>query len=939
MTSEPISSAIRFLALSLLFAAGLGFAGGTSSAVGASPAEHPSLAQALSLHQSAEAKCLTDAQLDQAAAMLDSSDPFIAALAEWALAVKVGMDNDRGNIVWPPSTQPGAKNQPAWFAKYMAVAESQRTVFDQIRHAAARNILDKPDALRADIGDMLTRAQKTSERMRPQTKTSVDAALMAIKAATGAAVGETDADRLRALWLNARAGARTVALAQKDLNFDTILCATRFALHHKSNVCGTQYNWAYKPGGDLCALSNFESGAATVKPLLAGKLGAGHIHGLDLSFEGDRVVFGWASQPNWPPKDANGQPVDVCHHQNNYAFELSKLTEPLHLYELDLKSASVTQLTKHHFFNDLDPSYLPDDGIVFASDRSGNSPSCDGWENDILDTNIFKLTPGRKTIRRVTNQKDMDSHPHVLGDGRIGYLRWEYDERGFWPVHSFWVVNPDGTQTDALYKQHLWNPPSVRDVRSIPGSAKFIGILAGHHCQAVGSLALIDASKGINEAAGMEIIARGSGPQEPSPAANQAPAFNWTRVPNGGVPETPGYYHTPWALSESACLVSFGFGSKPQHSPPHGKTDYISNDAALYFVDVFGNKELLHRDPLLCVVSAMPLAPRPRPTVLPDRSDPAKNFATCIVTDVYDRTQLVRGSVKEIRIMESLPWPLTSKDGTGYFEGGSAMNFVSPGWTPVRVIGTVPVESDGSAHFKVPMAENAAVYFQALDSNGMELQRMRSSVSFAPGEVRSCTGCHETRNNAAPVSRAHVAKAALRAPSEPMPPPWGNKPMDYPSLIQPILDTRCVQCHAGSKPAGGLSLAGGNKRHHRLDLLSSYFSLQKLVPCSNQAMQDGKVTVPKQFGSHASKLPGILADEKHRTSGLTVEELRTLYTWMDANCPYSGKIINKRRGCEDGKPVVPQVLSADRGGNPGREDFKWHGVWDKPVEVPAIERQ
>ena len=405
-----------------------------------------------------------------------------------------------------------------------------------------------------------------------------------------------------------------------------------------------------------------------MKPLLAGKLGAGHIHGLDLSFEGDRVVFGWASQPNWPPRDANGQPVAVCHHQTNYAFELSKLTDPLHLYELDLKAASVTELTKHHFFNDLDPSYLPDDGIVFASDRSGNSPSCDGWENDILDTNIFKLTPGRMTIRRVTNQKDMDSHPHVLGDGRIGYLRWEYDERGFWPVHSFWVVNPDGTQDDAL-------------------------------------------------------------------------------------------------------------------------------------------------------------------------------------------------------------------------------------------------------------------------------QRMRSSVSFAPGEVRSCTGCHETRNNAAPVLRVHVAKAALRAPSEPIPPPWGNKPMDYPTLIQPILNARCIQCHAGDKPAGDLSLAAENKPHHRLDLLSSYISLKKLVSCSNQNMQDGKVTAPKQFGAHASKLPAILADEKHRTSGLTAEELRTLYTWMDANCPYSGQIINKRRGCEDGKPVVPKALKADWGGNPGREDFKWHGVWDQPEEVPAIERK
>jgi hypothetical protein len=64
-------------------------------------------------------------------------------------------------------------------------------------------------------------------------------------------------------------------------------------------------------------------------------------------------------------------------------------------------------------------------------------------------------------------------------------------------------------------------------------------------------------------------------------------------------------------------------------------------------------------------------------------------------------------------------------------------------WSPVRVIGTVPVEPDGSAHFTVPA--DVAIYFQALDDRQMEVRRMRSFVSLKPGEVRSCHGCHESQ--------------------------------------------------------------------------------------------------------------------------------------------------------------------------------------------------
>ena len=40
------------------------------------------------------------------------------------------------------------------------------------------------------------------------------------------------------------------------------------------------------------------------------------------------------------------------------------------------------------------------------------------------------------------------------------------------------------------------------------------------------------------------------------------------------------------------------------------------------------------------------------------------------------------------------------------------------------ILGSVPIESDGSAYFRIP--SGMSVFFQALDSDGFALQTMRS---------------------------------------------------------------------------------------------------------------------------------------------------------------------------------------------------------------------
>jgi hypothetical protein len=57
-------------------------------------------------------------------------------------------------------------------------------------------------------------------------------------------------------------------------------------------------------------------------------------------------------------------------------------------------------------------------------------------------------------------------------------------------------------------------------------------------------------------------------------------------------------------------------------------------------------------------------------------------------------------------------------------------------WDIKRIVGTVPVESDGSAIFRIPA--NTPIAVQPLDADGKALQLMRSWFTGMPGEVLSC---------------------------------------------------------------------------------------------------------------------------------------------------------------------------------------------------------
>jgi len=830
---------------------------------------------------------LTEELAGVAADLLAHEDPFVRALAEWAIAVRVGLDNGGQEIVWP---RPEA---PEWFRRWLALSPEFHLEADYVRMAATCGIHHDGARLSDSVRAIARRAQAAAEEIRRSAPPSATlsiveqqlAELASIQARIARRVEEAPRDlpAHRRLWLAARRAARPIVMANPAVDFERIVFVLQHAAHSHPNITGSQYPWIHKPAGDICVKAGLEPGAK-VRGVIAGQLGPGHVHGIDLWWDADRVVFGFARQPKWPPQ------WDAVRGDDSFHLRLDQ--EPTHLFEITLDGSGLRQLTRHRVWTDFEPTYCADGEVVFASDRSGRSSECGKFSADHTVVNLYAVSPDGRGLRRLSDNKDIDRYPHSLDNGMIGYTRWEYQERHFFEVHALWQVRPDGTMSDAVSNQHLKAPYGLRDTRSIPTSAKLVAVATGHHTFAYGPVVTIDPRQGINDPAAIAIVTPGSAPEE-GPMGGRP-------VAEGGVPDRGGLYQTPWALSETCFLVSYS------HARPAGDRVGGRNPSgfSLYLIDVYGNKELVHRDPILSAVAPMPLKKRRRPPILPRMTDPAAGCATCYLADVHEGLEGVRrGEVKYVRISQRVGWPLDERAGAMRYIPGNAWekHFGFWEWAPVRVIGTVKVEDDGSAHFRVPV--DTSLYFQALDAQQMELRRMRSHVTFQPGEVRGCTGCHESRLRT-PQQQWRPRLALNREPETPTPPPWGpRRLLGYEWLVQPVFDRHCVRCHNATQAEGGIDLAATRGADGLMQSFGTLFGRGSdgkargpvLVACSDR-FSDAAITRPKEFGSHRSRLVRVLLDDPlhQKEARLNPAEWTALVTWVDANAPYYDAFFNKR---------------------------------------------
>lgn len=700
----------------------------------------------------------------------------------------------------------------------------------------------------------------------------------------------------RGLYFEVRELKRGLMFRNPAVDFDRVLFVDMPFPEGSEWQHETRHRLGYMavPGGRLLVLEGLGPGGR-LRQLMPQAPLHGSFWRPDLSWDGSRVLF--------------------CYKPHN--------EKSFHLYEIGIDGLGLRQLTDGPY-DDLDPIYLPDERrVIFATTRGHTYVRC------MPPTSAFVLARcdldgGNMYLISANNEPDY--LPSVLADGRLVYTRWEYTDKPLWRAQKLWTVHPDGTQASTLWgNQSVW-PDLVKDARGIPGSARVMVTGSAHHNWFAGSVGIIDPNAGLNFPDGLTKVTA------------DAP---WPECGNGPVDpvESPQYhssgeyaaYYSPYPLSERDFLVSANRAGK----------------FVLYLMDVDGNRELIYEG-AHHVLHALPLRPRLRAPVLEDavvwplagRED-SPQPGVFYSRDVYaGAPEVLRGRARFLRVLSIDHKTYTYWHKRPYLSTGPVVSGVQSDGVK-RLLGTVPIEDDGSVLFEAPAG--IPLHFQLLDADQCALHTMRSFANLMPGERRGCLGCHERHSRAPSVSAAYRRPASL--PRTITPPPWSDTTVSYARYVRPILDRYCVECHSGE--GAGRQTLDLTARPGFLGFDEAYWVLtgrpswgapysapeprppgwgiadMLMVEAFGTTDPAGYRTPAPMSGlSSRSRLIELVSHGGHHDTVIDPLSRLRLIVWVDAICPYLGDeeirdIPDPEFQGIDWLAVRPRIRTAPRIARPG----------------------
>ncbi|MBI5688190.1 MAG: SUMF1/EgtB/PvdO family nonheme iron enzyme [Verrucomicrobia bacterium] len=659
---------------------------------------------------------------------------------------------------------------------------------------------------------------------------------------------------------------REALLANPALNFEKLLVVRRKHVKPPEKKWN-QGNWswpAWVAGKELGLPSNHECYESTKKLGWENELATvslkrpadgfttlfrppdgGWVGEIKLHWDGRRMLFTRADAENWK------------------------------LWEINADGTKLRQVSRMPADVDcMDPCYLPDGRIIFGSTAPIQAVPC--WHGLRRVTNLYQMNADGTGVRQLCFDQDHDLHPHVLPNGQVLYNRWEYTAQAHMYQRTLMVMNPDGTGQRGIYGSNSYYPNAMYFAKPLPGdSSRFALILSGYHGpHRMGQLIVMDTTRGFFEAD--SIVCRISGRGEPArrEVRDNLLGDDW-----------PKFLH-PWPATDKHFLVACW---------PSAKSNW-----GIYLADVFDNLVLLHEEPGYALLEPVPIAPQPTPPAIPDRIEPGRKDALVYVHNLHTGRGLEGvppGTVKSLRVF-------AHDFGYPGLAGPDKIGFHGP-WEVMRILGTVPVEPDGSAFFRVPA--NTPLAVQALDAGGQAVQLMRNWFTAMPGEKVSCVGCHETPRDTV---KPQPALAATRTPRDLRPWHGPARGFDFEREVQPVLDAYCVSCHDGDTAAAKPDLRPLNKRPDYAGSRVSPMSVQRLHP-QMKAATDGRLRytpaykalrayvrvpaveddvsmlVPGEFHAGTSPLIQMLRKGHHGVQ-LDGEAMDRLVTWIDLNAPCHG---------------------------------------------------
>ncbi|MEW6357444.1 MAG: SUMF1/EgtB/PvdO family nonheme iron enzyme [Planctomycetota bacterium] len=569
-----------------------------------------------------------------------------------------------------------------------------------------------------------------------------------------------------------------------------------------------------------------------------------------------------------PPKGEFVGDVDLHFDADRMLFSSIGCHDRWQVFEMKIDGSGLRQVTTgdQSDVDSYDPCYLPHGDILFCSTANFIGVPCVFGSSHVA--MLYRMDANGKNVRQLCFEQDHDWCPTMLPNGRVLYLRWEYTDTPHSNTRLLFQMNPDGTGQMEFYGSNSYWPNGVFYARPVPGSStKVVGIVTGHHGdRRMGELVLFDVNKGRREADGMVQRIPGYGKKVEPIIRDQLTTGIW-----------PKFLH-PYPLSEKYFLVT---------CQPTARSNW-----GLYLVDVFDNMLCLREEPGYALLEPIPIRKTEKPPVIPSRVTPGEQTATVYLADVYAGNGLKgipRGAVKELRIFTYH----FAYQGMGGLLGVVGMD--GP-WDIKRVLGTAPVEEDGSAMFRVPA--NTPISVQPLDAEGKAVQIMRSWMTAMPGETLSCVGCHESQSDSPP---SRLTIAARRVPSDIESWRGPTRGFHFPREVQPVLDAYCVRCHHGQQRADGKeipdlrgdvwitdfrSVTPGNGGGRGGKFTVSYANLHRYVRRPG-IESDYHLLTPMEFHADTTELVQMLK-KGHNGVRLDPEAWDRLITWIDLNTPFHG---------------------------------------------------
>jgi hypothetical protein len=677
---------------------------------------------------------------------------------------------------------------------------------------------------------LLRRMRALLEGLRRQFGLPLDAEAAALgKLETAAKSEAAESPRRKELFAQACALQRQIALKNPLLDFDEIL--------FMSGGMGIRGRWqdvGFSSGGGGLGpfiLSDWKTSAPKVRRVLPDR------------FDCDGK-----------PVNMGGKEVKASFHINyDLSFDGKTLlfasgSHPAQIFKYELGGSEVVQLTRSQWDHGYVPSnkpeppassgypcWLPDGRIAYCSERGAKGDRCEGRTCQLFSMNV---------------------------------------DRSFNEAHNLWRCYPDGRDPRAPHgnyglslfggegsNRRYLRPWAEMHIRPIPRArAQYVAIAGIHHGSLPGVPVLLDLNE--RDDGGMaqtRLLVGHFMPHEDGGGLGKR---------NESIP-LPGFqYVTPWPLSRDFHLISD-----------------LKN---LLLLDRWGNVV-----PLYCwdgpayACSPRPLRPRPAPPAIPvatwqgERAGrPDHRRATIAVQNVYEydlgwpEGVVEERRIKALRIVQLLglpiDWRTPGPSKRPNFVIGAGVKQIAR-----TVLGTVPVEADGSAYFEAPVGK--LLSFQALDERGMMIVGMRSGTYVHPGEQLTCQGCHEDKWQ---TPKAYIAAALRRAPSKIAPDPEGSNPLTYYRLVKPVFEQTCLPCHV--KEQKGVRSFAYN------DLVRPPKSQTYLynIGAWGHGQIRGSRSEPYQMGAYGSRMGQTLVQT--HTKRITPEEFRRVIVWLDCNSPEYG---------------------------------------------------